>query len=71
MKLSWYTDKDGKPSAMRIAVMMATATGCIAVLGYLVAVFAGFEIDVQIAVIGGAMAGVSEISKAWQAKGGG
>lgn len=69
--MKWYHDQNGKPSTMRMAVMLATVTGCVAVLGYLVAAFVGVTVDVQVAVVGGAMAGVGEISKAWQAKSGG
>lgn len=69
--MKWYHDKNGKPSTMRIATMMATFTGCVAVLGYLVGAFLAVEVDVQLAVVGGTMAGVSEIAKSWQAKSGG
>jgi len=69
--MKWYHDKNGKPSTMRIVTMIATITGSVAVIGYLVGAFLGVAVDVQVAVVGGGMAGVGEISKAWQAKSGG
>lgn len=66
---AWYESKPGHMSAMRIIAMMCAATGCIAVLSYIGGTFAGYTIDVQIAVVGGGMAGIGEVAKAWQAKG--
>lgn len=71
MSKRWYQDKDGDTSSMRIIAMMAGVTGCVAVFAYIVGAFTGVMIDVQLAVAGAGMAGIGEVSKAWQAKSGG
>ena len=51
--MSWYKNKYGKASTMRIIAMMCAVTGCVAVIA---------------GVVGG-MAGIGEVAKAWQSKG--
>jgi hypothetical protein len=67
MSKKWYTDKTGKTSAMRIIAMLSTCTGCIGLLFGGVLVLLGHSEGAQIAVAGAGMAGLAEVSKAWQA----
>lgn len=63
-------DQNGKPSTMRLAVLMSTVTGCSAVIAAGVALFVGIPEAVQFGALGVAMASVGELAKAQQAKGG-
>jgi hypothetical protein len=67
--MKWYHDKTGKPSTMRIIAMMCAVTGCVAVLAGVVAMFFHIPESVAIAGVGGGMAGLGEVAKAWQSKG--
>ena len=67
--IKWYEKEAGHTSTMRIIVMMSTITGCLAVLAGTVAMFMRIPESVAIAGVGAGMAGLGEISKAWQAKG--
>lgn len=68
--MSWYKDAKGKTSAMRIIAMMCAATGCIAVLAGVAGMFMQIPESVAIAGVGGGMAGLGEVAKAWQSRGG-
>lgn len=65
--MKWYHDKEGKPSTMRIVTMMCAVTGCLAVMLYILAAFLRVPMDVQVVIVGGGMAGLGEVAKAWQA----
>lgn len=67
--MAWYKTETGKTSTMRIVTMLSTVVGCIAVLAGVVAMFMRIPESVPIAGVGAGMAGIGEISKAWQAKG--
>ena len=67
--MSWYKDRKGKTSAMRIIAMMCAATGCVAVIAGVVGMFMAIPESVAIAGVGGGMAGLGEVAKAWQSKG--
>ena len=67
--MSWYKNKDGKASAMRIIAMMCAVTGCLAVIAGVVGMFMSIPESVAIAGVGGGMAGIGEVAKAWQSKG--
>ena len=67
--IKWYEKEAGHTSTMRIIAMMSTITGCLAVLAGTVAMFMRIPESVAIAGVGAGMAGLGEISKAWQAKG--
>jgi len=69
--MRWYHDKDGKPSTMRIVAMLSTVTGCVALIAGGVALFLRIPDAVQYAALGAGMAGLSEVSKAWQSRNGG
>lgn len=66
--MKWYQDELGNVSSMRIIAMLASVTGCIAVLAGVVGMFAGIAESVPIAGTGAGMAGLGQVSKAWQAK---
>ena len=68
-KIKWYEKSAGNTSAMRIIAMMCAATGCLAVLAGVVGMFMGIAESVAIAGVGGGMAGLGEVAKAWQARG--
>lgn len=68
--MKWYQDKEGSTSSMRIMAMLSTVTGCAAVGAAIVAMFMGIADAASIGTIGAGMAGLGEVSKAWQAKGG-
>ena len=67
--MSWYKNKEGKTSAMRIIALVCAITGCIAVLSGVVAMFLKIPESVPMAGIGAGMAGLGEVAKAWQSKG--
>lgn len=67
--MSWYKNKEGKTSAMRIIALVCAITGCIAVLSGVVAMFLRIPESVPMAGIGAGMAGLGEVAKAWQSKG--
>ena len=66
MAKKWYQDKDGGTSAMRLIAMMATVTGCVGVIFGGVIIVIGFPEGAQLATVSAGMAGLGEISKAWQ-----
>ena len=66
MAKKWYQDKDGGTSTMRIISMMAAATGCVGVIFGGVIIVLGFPEGAQLATVSAGMAGLGEISKAWQ-----
>ena len=68
-KIRWYEKSAGNTSAMRIIAMRCAATGCLAVLAGVVGMFMGITESVAIAGVGGGMAGLGEVAKAWQARG--
>jgi len=68
--MKWYQDPEGNTSSMRIMAMMGTITGCIAVLGSVVAMFTGHPNAIALAGIGAGMTGIGEFAKAIQAKAG-
>lgn len=65
--MTWYKDKSGKQSAMRIIAMMCAATGCAAMVAGGVGLFLYVPDAVQYAALGAGMAGLGEVAKAWQA----
>ena len=81
--MSWYKNKYGKASTMRIILMIgaitgasAVAVGCIVVVAAVVAVYMRIPEATQIAMqgvalsgIGGGMIGFGEFAKFQQAKG--
>ena len=68
-KTKWYEKSQGNTSAMRIIAMMCAATGCVAVIAGVVGMFMSIPESVAIAGVGGGMAGLGEVAKAWQARG--
>ena len=66
MAKKWYQDKDGGTSTMRIISMMAAVTGCVGVIFGGVIIVMGFPEGAQLATVSAGMAGLGEISKAWQ-----
>ena len=66
MSKRWYQDKDGGTSTMRIISMMAAVTGCVGVIFGGVIIVMGFPEGAQLATVSAGMAGLGEISKAWQ-----
>ena len=66
MAKKWYQDKDGGTSTMRIISMMAAVTGCVGVIFGGVIIVLGFPEGAQLATVSAGMAGLGEISKAWQ-----
>lgn len=68
--MKWYQDREGSTSSMRIMAMMSTVTGCAAVIASIVGLFMRIPEAATIGTIGAGMAGLGEVSKAWQAKGG-
>ena len=67
MSKRWYQDKDGGTSTMRIISMMAAVTGCVGVIFGGVIIVMGFPEGAQLATVSAGMAGLGEVSKAWQA----
>jgi len=65
--IKWYEKAEGNTSAMRIIAMICAVTGCIAVLGGVIGMFLRIPESVAIAGAGAGMAGLGELSKAWQA----
>ena len=68
MSVKWYEKKEGEISSIRIMAMMSVATGNLAVVSGIVAMFLRISDGVLMAGIGAGMTGVGEIMKAWQAK---
>ena len=68
MKIKWYERAPGNTSAMRVIAMLCAVTGCIAVLAGVAGMFLGIPESVAIAGVGGGMAGLGEVAKAWQSK---
>ena len=66
MSKRWYQHTDGGTSSMRIMAMMSTAVGCLAVLAGIIAMFMRVPESIVIAGVGAGMAGLGEVSKAWQ-----
>ena len=66
-RIRWYETRPGHTSAMRIIAMVCAVTGCIAVLAGAVGMFLRIPESVAIAGAGAGMAGLGELSKAWQA----
>ena len=66
-RIRWYEKRPGHTSAMRIIAMVCAITGCIAVLAGSVGMFLRIPESVAIAGAGAGMAGLGELSKAWQA----
>ncbi len=69
MKIKWYEKTEGHTSSMRIMAMMSTVTGCLTVLAGVVGMFLKLPESIAISGVGAGMAGLGELSKAWQAKG--
>ena len=67
--IKWWQDRRGKTSAMRIIAMMCAVTGCVAVIAGVFGMFMSIPESVAIAGVGGGMAGLGEVAKAWQSKG--
>lgn len=65
-RTKWYERSPGNASAMRIIAMLCALTGCIAVVAAVFGMFFGAEQASAIATVGGGMAGLGEVSKAWQ-----
>lgn len=65
----WYESKSGHTSTMRILAMLCGVTGCMAVMAGVVAMFMSIPESIGIAGVGAGMAGLGELSKAWQSKG--
>ena len=68
-KVKWYEKSTGHTSCMRIIAMICAVTGCVAVLAGTAGMFLRIPESVAIAGAGAGMAGLGEVSKAWQAKG--
>jgi len=68
-RIRWFEKAPGNTSAMRIIAMICAVTGCIAVIFGGVLIWTGHAEGAQLAVVGGGMAGLGEVAKAWQAKG--
>ena len=66
-RIRWYEKRAGHTSAMRIIAMTCAVTGCIAVLAGAIGMFLRIPESVAIAGAGAGMAGLGELSKAWQA----
>ena len=66
MAKKWYQAQDGGTSAMRIIAMMCAATGCAGVLFGGVLILLGHAEGAQLATVSAGMAGLGEVSKAWQ-----
>ena len=66
MSKKWYQDQAGGTSTMRIISMMAAVTGCVGVIFGGVIIVMGFPEGAQLATVSAGMAGLGEISKAWQ-----
>lgn len=66
--MKWYQDGEGNVSSMRIIAMLSGFTGCIAVLAGVAGMFAGIPESVAIAGTGAGMAGLGQVSKAWQSR---
>ncbi len=64
----WYEEKEGVTSGMRVIVMMVSVTGCAAVIAGAVGMFLDLTAAAAIAGVGGGMAGISNLAKAWQAQ---
>jgi hypothetical protein len=65
--MKWYHDATGSISSMRIMAMISTVTGCAAVASAVVGFFLQNPQAVMLATVGAGMAGLGEVSKAWQA----
>lgn len=68
-RVKWYERSPGNTSAMRIIAMLCAVTGCVAVIAGVVGMFFSIPESVAIAGVGGGMAGLGEVAKAWQSKG--
>lgn len=68
-RIKWYERAPGNTSAMRIIAMLCAVTGCAAVIAGVVGMFLSLPESVAIAGVGGGMAGLGEVAKAWQSKG--
>lgn len=66
-RIRWYEKSAGHTSAMRIIAMICSITGCIAVLAGAAGMFLRIPESVAIVTAGAGMAGLGEVSKAWQA----
>lgn len=67
MSKKWYQDKEGGSSAMRIIAMMCAFTGCASMIFGGVLILLGHPEGAQLATVAAGMAGLGELSKAWQA----